>query len=189
MTRHPELNVDICIDDQRQDLVTEGIDLALRVGTLSDSGTVARRIGCWPLALAASPSYLQAMGTPQVPGDLISHRLISNTVSGTKLCSFRRGGHVESIRLTSRLTISINEVCIAAAVAGSGIVYTGILALRRELDDGSLVQVLPDWDVGAFEVRAVFPSRRAIKASARAFADFLVSELSDPEKLSRDAGA
>ena len=189
MTRHPELNVDICIDDQRQDLVTEGIDLALRVGTLSDSGTVARRIGCWPLALAASPSYLQAMGTPQVPGDLLSHRLISNTVSGTKLCSFRRGGHVESIRLTSRLTISINEVCIAAAVAGSGIVYTGILALRRELDDGSLVQVLPDWDVGAFEVRAVFPSRRAIKASARAFADFLVSELSDPEKLSRDAGA
>jgi DNA-binding transcriptional LysR family regulator len=74
----------------------------------------------------------------------------------------------------------MNEVCVAAAVAGSGIVYTGILAFRRELGDGRLVQVLPDWDVGTFDVHAVFPSRRAIKASARAFADFLVREMSDP---------
>jgi DNA-binding transcriptional LysR family regulator len=182
MTRHPELNVDICIDDDRQDLVTEGIDLALRVGALSDSGTVARRIGRWPLALAAAPSYLQAMGTPQVPNDLLRHRLISNTVSGSKLCSFRQGEQVESVRLSSRLTISVNEVCVAAAVAGSGIVYTGILALRRELDDGRLIQVLPHWDAGAFELHAVFPSRRAIKASARAFADFLMDELAAPDK-------
>jgi DNA-binding transcriptional LysR family regulator len=75
-TRHPELTVDICIDDERQDLVTESIDLALRVGELRDSGTVACRIGRWPLALAASPGYLQAAGVPQVPDDLASHRLI-----------------------------------------------------------------------------------------------------------------
>jgi DNA-binding transcriptional LysR family regulator len=179
-TRHPDLTIDICIDDERQDLVTESLDLALRVGELSDSGTVARSIGRWPLALAASPNYLQAMGTPTAPAGLSSHRLISNSVNGNDLCSLRRGDHVESIRLTRRLSISINEICVAAAVAGSGIVYTGILALRRELGDGRLVQVLPDWDAGDFEVHAVFPSRRAIKASARAFAEFLAHEMTRP---------
>ncbi len=177
--RHPELTIDICIDDERQDLVTESLDLALRVGELRDSGAVARRIGRWPLVLAASPSYLQAMGTPQVPGDLASHRLVSNSVNRSDSCSFRRGEHVESIRLTSRLSISLNEVCVAAAVAGLGIVYTGTLALSCELGDGRLVQVLPDWDAGGFEVNAVFPSRRAIKASARAFAEFLAHEMTE----------
>ena len=77
LDRHPALRVELVMDDQRQDLVAEGVDVALRFGDLPDSSAVARRLAAWPRVLIASPAYLQRAGTPRIPADLAGHAVIA----------------------------------------------------------------------------------------------------------------
>src|ERR1700753_838088 len=96
MTRNPNLRVELVVDDRRQDLIQEGIDVAIRFGKLADSSAVARLIGRWPLIVAAAPVYLDANGVPDTPEALAEHTfVIAGPVAGKELL-FRPGGrHVE----------------------------------------------------------------------------------------------
>jgi DNA-binding transcriptional LysR family regulator len=176
LSRHPALRVDLLIKDQRQDLVTEGVDVALRFGALTDSTAVARRVTAWPRVLAASPAYLAMAGTPRAPADLAAHAVIVGPARPPQGWSFRKKGKRVSVRLSGRLSTTVNEVSTAAALAGLGIVCMALAGCRKELEDGSLVRVLPDWDMGMVELHAVFTAGRAATLSARAFADFLIGE-------------
>lgn len=178
LERHPALRVDLTLDDQRQDLVTEGLDLALRFGPLPDSSIIARSIRAWPRILTASPAYLTKVGVPQTPADLSTHEIIVGPVSVTTNWSFHKdGGTAKSVRVEGRLRIAGNEGAIAAAVAGMGIVMTSSGAVRPEMESGQLVRVLEDWDLGPLELNAVFPGGKALKRAARAFTDHLVYTL------------
>ena len=132
MQHHPGLRVDLLMDDRHQELVSEGVDVALRFGTLADSTATARRLGTQSRLLVASPVYLQRAGVPQSPADLAAHSLIVGP-AGVKQgnWSFRRGGQPVTIRVEGRLNISSNEGAIAAAVANLGIVLYGALGLPR----------------------------------------------------------
>lgn len=177
---HPELRVEFILSDLRQDLVGEGVDVALRFGLLGDSGAVARRIGVTHRILAASPAYLKRAGTPELPSDLAGHSVIVGPAGlGSEGWAFQKDGRTMSIRAEGRITFNGGEASTAAAVAGLGVVSTGHLSCRAEIADGSLVRVLPDWSMGSAEVNAVLPAGRAAKPSARAFAEFLVRELRD----------
>jgi DNA-binding transcriptional LysR family regulator len=187
MKRHPALRIELLMTDQRQDLVIDGIDVALRFGALNDSTAVARQIGVWPRILAASPAYLAETAIPETPADLAAHTVIIGPASAASSWSFRRDNRVMSVRVEGRLTASINEGSVAAALAGLGIISTSLWGCcRRELASGALVRVLPDWDMGSVEMHAVFASGRAAKPAARAFAEFLIAELratAAPSKL------
>lgn len=176
MASHPALRVDLQVDDHRQDFVSEGIDLGLRLGVLPDSSAVARRLASWPRIIAASPGYVQQHGVPETPADLARHTMILGPARGGPGWVFRREGKAISIRPEGRLTASVNEVATASAVAGLGLVAMARLGCRQELEDGRLVQVLADWDMGAVDLHAVFPGGRAAKPSAKAFAAFLAAE-------------
>jgi DNA-binding transcriptional LysR family regulator len=176
MERHPALRVELVLDDQRQDFVSDAIDMGLRFGTLPNSRAVARRIGAWSRILAASPYYLRTAGMPKSPGDLLTHQFILGPARGNHSWSFSKDGKTTTIKVDGRLAISVNEVALAAAVAGLGIVTMTSGACRREMENGQLVRVLSDWDMGVIEAHAVFAASRAIKPSARAFADFLCKE-------------
>ena len=176
MAQHPLLRVDLICDDQRQDLVAEAVDVALRFGALPDSTAVARRIAAWPRVLAASPDYLAKAGVLKTPGDLSMHTVISGPSGGGSNWSFRKHHKVASFRVEGRLTVTVNEVAVAGAVAGLGIVSTTLYSCRNELMSGALVRVLSDWDMGRTEVHAVLAAGRAAKPAARAFTEFLVSE-------------
>lgn len=177
LLRHPGLQLDLLLVDHRQDLVTEGIDVALRFGPLADSTATVRHIRAWPRVLAASPDYLNEAGMPRTPADLSAHAIIIGPVSTTANWSFRKGGATTSVRVDGRLRIAGNEGAIAAAVAGVGIVMTSSGSLRREFDDGTLARVLGDWDLGTLELSAVFAAGRTTKRAARVFTDFLVEAL------------
>jgi DNA-binding transcriptional LysR family regulator len=178
MANYPALRVDLILDEWRQDLVTQGIDVALRFGPLSDSSVIIRHIRGWPLVLTASPAYLARAGFPQNPADLSAHDIVVGPVSANTNWSFRRkGGTTTSVRVEGRLRIAGNEGAIAAAVAGMGIVMTSSGAVRREMDGGQLARVLTDWDLGPLELNAVFPGGKTVKRSARAFTDYLVDAL------------
>jgi DNA-binding transcriptional LysR family regulator len=172
--RHPSLRIDLVLADSRQDLISEAVDVALRFGVLEDSTMLARRLGRTARMLVASPAYLERAGTPSKPADLSSHALIMGP-SGMRPdgWTFRAHGKSVSVRLESKLNVTVNEVATAAALAGLGIASTSIWGCRQELNRGDLVQVLADWEMGSVEVHAVLPAGRASKPASQAFVDYL----------------
>ncbi len=178
MERHPALKVDLLMDDQRQDLVGEGVDLALRMGFLADSTATARLVGLNPRLLAASPAYLERAGAPDTPADLAAHAVVggpAGLISGG--WSFHKDGRTVSVLTEGKVTTNSNEGAVAAAVAGLGIVSTGYWGSRQEIADGRLMQVLPDWRREPVELNAVYAAGRAAKPAARAFTDYLIAAL------------
>ncbi len=182
VVKHPALRIELLTDDLRQDFVNEGIDVGLRFGVLSDSTAVARRVGTWTRVIVASPAYLERAGVPQTPADLAAHSAIvgPSTIVGpshpSPAWTIRKDGRATSVQVDGRLTATINEVATAAAVAGLGLASMASFGCRKEIEEGALVRILPDWDMGSVELHAVFPGGRAAKPSARAFSDFLAAE-------------
>ncbi|WP_322107298.1 LysR family transcriptional regulator [Paraburkholderia sp. J41] len=177
--RHRSLKLDLLLVDQRQDLIPEGVDVALRLGVLGDSSATARRIRSWPRVLVASPGYLAKAGMPKHPTDLSAHDLIVGPMTSDMAWSFRRGGKKTSIRLDSRFRVDGNEGAIAAAVAGLGITMTTSGACRVETEKGSLVRVLPQWDLGSSDLHAVYVSGRGASRAAKVFTQYLIAALKD----------
>ena len=174
---NPNLCVELVVDDARQDLVTEAVDVALRFGKLEDSSAIARRIGINPRVLVAAPSYLQQAGHPASPADLTSHRIILGPVQSTNSAwRLERAGREVSVSLAGHISTNSNEAGINAAMAGLGIYATGRIGCEAELRAGQLLSVLPDWNLGGVELHAVFPAGRAAKPAARAFAERLHRE-------------
>jgi DNA-binding transcriptional LysR family regulator len=175
LSRNPKLRIALLVNDQRQALITEGVDVAFRFGPLGDSAATARRLGGIERVLVASPAYLRRAGRPQAPADLSSHAVIAGPM-GPHSWTFEKAGRRVSLRLEGRVFVSANEGAVAAAVAGLGIAATGVIASRQELAQQSLVRVLPDWQMGSVDVHAVFPAGRAAKAAARALAEHVAGE-------------
>jgi DNA-binding transcriptional LysR family regulator len=175
--QHPGLRVEFILNDDRQDLVGESVDVAMRAGVLDDSMAVARKVGTVRRVVVAAPAYLAKTGTPSVPGDLADHTTIvgpaGRVIEGW---TFRRDGKTISVRVKGRFVLNVMDAAVAAAAAGLGILSTGDLSVMSELETGQLVRVLPDWEMGLADINVVLPAGRAAKPSARAFADFMEAE-------------
>ena len=177
MAQHPALHMDLVMQDHRQDLVTEGVDVAFRFGSLPDSSMLARKLSSWPRVLVASPAYLTQADVLETPEDLARHAIVMGPVAMTWDWSFSKDGKLCAANVSGRLTVRSSEGAVAAATAGLGITTITIGACRRELDSGALVRVLPDWDAGTLELNAVFPSGKSAKPAARALVEYLAEEL------------
>ena len=180
MRRNPRLRIDLLMDDTHQELVSDGIDVALRFGTLVDSTATAWRLGGQPRLLIASPAYLEHAGKPEIPADLASHSIIIGP-AGVRAGNWSFSGKNApiAVRVEGRLNVSSNEGAVAAATAGLGIASTVAWGCRADLESGALVQVLSDWAMETVELNAVFPAGRTSKPSARAFAEYLSSSLAE----------
>jgi DNA-binding transcriptional LysR family regulator len=177
MTAHPNLDVRLSTEDRRQNLLADGIDVAVRSGKLDDSSARSRRIGVWPLVMAAAPRYLASRATPQTPADLAVHEfVVAGPVAGRTLTMSHDDRKV-SVQVSGRLAINGTDSAVAAGIEGVGIVVASLPSFRREIERGTLVRLLSDWDIGELEVHALFPSGQAPKPAARAFVDFLVDLL------------
>lgn len=178
MERHPKLRVDLAVDDRYQNLVVEGIDVALRFGSLSDSTATARLLDTSPRLILASPDYLRRWGRPETPAELQSHAaIVGPSGNMPRVWTFTKDGERSSVRIDGRLSASSNEAAVTAAVDGLGIVSTVFWGCRAELERGALVQLLPGWQTESIELHALFQGGRAAKAASRAFVDHLVSHL------------
>jgi DNA-binding transcriptional LysR family regulator len=178
MQLHPALRINLLMNDRNQDLVAEGIDVALRFGALADSSAVARRLGASPRLLVASPAYLARAGSPDTPESLANHEVIVGPLGiGLDSCTFLRDGRTTTVRVEGRLTTSANMASVAAAVAGLGVASVALWNCRSEIESGALVQVLAGWQMEPIELHAVFTAGRSAKPSARAFADYLMTTL------------
>lgn len=175
---HPALRIEFILNDDKQDLVGDAVDVAVRVGALADSSAVARKIGVVHRTLAASPAYLAKAGTPTEPAELTKHTLIVGPAGRSmEAWVFKKCGKATSIRIEGRYILNGGEGATAAATAGLGIISAGVLGMLNELQSGKLVRVLPDWEMGSADVHVVLPGGRSAKPSARAFANFIAAEL------------
>jgi LysR family transcriptional regulator, regulator for bpeEF and oprC len=176
MQSHPEIVVETTIRGTPATLVEENLDVLVTVGDLADSSLTARKLGVTHHVLVASPSYLAAQGTPEVPRDLASHRVI---VSGRRdgpaftQWTMTRARETESVfipaRAISREGILMHEACLA----GGGICRLAEFSVRGRLQRGELVAVLSDWSLGELPIHAVFPGRKDIPAKVSAFVRFV----------------
>lgn len=174
---HAQLRIELVVDDRRQDLISENVDVVLRFGKLADSSAIARRIGRWPLVVAASPSYIARKGLPILPADLASHNFVIAGPTAGKGLTFKKDGSEISIQTNGSLAITGAEVAINAGVCGLGIIVASLPSVEREFGQSTLVRLLPDWDIGDITAHALFPSGQTPKPAARAFVDFIVRHL------------
>jgi DNA-binding transcriptional LysR family regulator len=165
------------MDDGRQDLVRDAIDVAIRSGKLGDTSATSKRIGTNPLLIAASPAYLKRSGRLKTPNDLPGHPVMIGPPLTEGVCTFEKEGRLVSIKVDAPLSANIKEAAVAGAVAGLGIVACSLWSCRAELKSGALVEILKDWDMGSVDVHAIFPAGRGAKLAARSFADFLTKDL------------
>jgi DNA-binding transcriptional LysR family regulator len=174
--RHPRLRIQFQLGDRRHDLVREAVDVAIRLGRLSDSTATAKLIAMIPRVAVASPEYLARNGAPETPDELVRHRIVAGPAAAVPTAwRFERHGQQSEIKLEAHFSTDENEGAIAAASAGFGITSTSFWACRRELEAGGLVRLLPEWTLAGIPVHAYFPMGRATRAAARAAIDHLVA--------------
>jgi DNA-binding transcriptional LysR family regulator len=176
MACHPSLDIDVILDDRVIDLVSEGIDIALRLGTLADSSAVARKIASGARSVVATPAYLARAGTPKMPTDLAHHHAVVYSQLGDNWF-FRQGNEEVSVAVRGRLRVSAAEGIRAAVLADIGLAVASDWMFVPELASGAVRRVLPQWTLPPIDLWAVFPTGRLASAKARAFADFVEDAL------------
>jgi DNA-binding transcriptional LysR family regulator len=178
LRKHPALRVELTVADERQDLIAEGADVAIRLGRLDDSGFGARKLATLERWVVAAPSYLKNRGTPKTPAELSAHDCIFGPGSSSRdTWVFKKGDSLISVDVTGRIHTNSGPGALVSAVAGLGIVVASSTAAGDELKAKTLVPLLRDYTLDPTDVHAVFPGGPRPSAKVRAFVDFLASEL------------
>jgi len=174
MESWPEVEIRLEFSDRMVDLVEEGYDLGVRIGHLSDSSLIAKRLAPACLATIASPAYLDRHGTPDHPSDLSGHACIIDRNKPTpNLWRFSQGREVVEAKVQGRLTLNGARAAVAAACEGAGIACPPAWAAEPALEAGAVVRLLDDWQPDHRDLWAVFPSNRYLAHRVRLFVDFL----------------
>lgn len=176
---HPGVRVELVLHDRNLNLVDEGLDVAVRIGTLTDASLIVRRVGEVRRVVVASPSYLAAHPPPREPSDLIDHAIVfTATRPGPLTWQFggpRRGA---TVHLTPRLHVNEIEAALLAIRAGHGIGRAMSYQVADDLASGALVRLLADREPPALPVQIVVPSARHLSPRTRSFVDHAARALS-----------
>jgi DNA-binding transcriptional LysR family regulator len=172
----PDVDVHLVLDDRNVELVAEGFDLAIRIGTLADSSLKARKLTEARRVLAASPDYLARAGTPRTLEDLTSHQLLhyTNLATGNFWRLTSPSGEERQFRVGGRITANNGDALLKAAEAGLGIINSPTFITCASMATGRLVEVLPDRAPDMLGIWAVHPEGRFTQPKLRALIDFLV---------------
>jgi DNA-binding transcriptional LysR family regulator len=176
LARHPDLRVDLVVNDRFVNLLEEGFDLAIRIGgRLADSSLVARRLGSVAVQTCASPAYLERRGVPRRPRDLLAHECLRFGLMTTRAeWQFRgpRKGTV-AFEVAGRIVVNDAASLLEAALVGAGIAKLPSFLAEGALTRGALVEVLADFREPDLGIWVVHPAGRAPQPKVRAFVDFL----------------
>jgi DNA-binding transcriptional LysR family regulator len=174
LQQHPDLEIEVVLDDRNVDLVREGIDVALRMGRLADSSLAAKRVTSGRHVVVGTPAYFAKAGEPTEPSGLTAHEaVIYDQGGGGADWSFERGGAAVVVTLKSHLRVSAAEGVRAAVLANAGLAITSEWMFAPEIANGTVTVVLQDWKLPQIDLWAVYPTGRTATAKARIFTQFV----------------
>lgn len=183
LAAHPQIELELSSTDRRVDLVREGFDCVLRVGTLADSSLVARPLGHYQLLNVASAGYVAQHGMPRTLDDLPRHRLVHYVATlGAKSAGFEyvvpESGETRFIEMAGAVTVNNSEAYQAACLAGLGIIQAPASGyLTPLLESGQLVEVLPEWRAAPMPVSLLYANRRHQPKRVQAFMNWVAAEM------------
>lgn len=179
---HPQVNLDLDLSSRRVDLISEGFDLAVRIGKLpEDSLLVARKLAQMDSGLYASSDYLREHGEPRQPEDLLEHKALHLRSSSGQVQPWKLKNAEQSWQgsVPGKIQANTPELLMYLACNSAGIVALPHRVAKQKVLSHQLQQVLPGWELPAADVWAVFPGRRLLPTKTRAFIDMLVSALGE----------
>ncbi len=188
--RHPRVTIDMRLENRVMDLVTEGVDVGLRLhgeDIPGDGGLMVRSLGRFSAAVYASPAYIERRGAPQSPAELREHDVAVHKAASRRALPFHSQGGEELVRITDPVIESNDFGLIQSLVeTGTVIALLPLLFTAQSRDGGTLVRVLPEWTMRSGRLSLVWPASRHLAPRVRAFID-LCSERLNEERLERTA--
>ena len=176
LAAHPMLELGLSTTDRLVDVVHEGFDCVLRVGALGDSELVARRLGQMRMINCASPAYLRAQGTPQTLNELDSHRLVhyaGSLAASTAAWEYLDGQRYRQKPMRCSIVVNGTDAYQAACIAGLGLIQVPAHGVRRHIERGLLVEVLPQHTAAPLPVSLLYPQRRHLPRRVQVFMGWL----------------
>lgn len=170
---HPQVQLEIAFEDRKADLIGEGYDLTVRIGTLADSSLITRRLADVRAAVVASPVYLNERGRPTQPSELAGHDVIHYT-NATNPWRFKGPQGWERIRVNPRLRTDNGQMALAAGKAGLGIMILPWFMAEKDVENGDLEHILPEHPHDGGGIHLLISPARAGIARVRALVSFLV---------------
>lgn len=180
LERWPDLTIDLRMGDRRIEVLEDGVDLTLRVGSLPDSSLKARRLGEMQVATLASPAYLDKFGRPEHPRDLHNHFQIayaSPTTGRLETWEWREAGERRNTEVPWRLSVNHAEGYVAAALAGMGLIQAPVADLADHLASGALIEVMEAFRPDPLPVHLIYYGRLHGLARLRVVADWIEQTL------------
>lgn len=178
MAIYPDIQIELMLSDSYQDLIEQGLDMAVRIGQLRDSSLVATEVGHVQRVLVASPHYIATHGAPEIPGQLADHPLIAGTIPAQQReWRFRAEAQQERVRITPRVTVNDVETQLVACRAGKGIARLFSYQVYDDLQTGVLSEVLAHCRPPAVPVQLVAQNVKYMPARVRAFWDLARTRL------------
>ena len=174
--RYPDIQLALSLSDRSVNLVEDGFDLAIRIAAITDASVAARKLAPNRRVVCASPEYLRRHSAPRTPEELVQHNCLLAT-QFTSTWDYRSPeGKPGSVRVTGHYSCDNWEVLREWAVAGLGVALKSTWDVRRHLESGALVPLLPGYNFDSdVAIYAIYPHRRHLPAKTRAFIDFLAN--------------
>jgi DNA-binding transcriptional LysR family regulator len=178
MARYPKVEVELQASDRPADFFAQGLDLAVRIRELPDSGMQARKLGEIRVVVFGTPAYFAKHGRPLSPDDLAHHQCIVRLLEGgDETWPFRINGRRKLVPVSGRFRTDSTPAIHAAVAAALGIGLTPLWQIRDMIDQGVVEVVLEDYEATRIPIHAVWPSTRRLSMKARLFIDLLAGRL------------
>ena len=179
MRENPDISVELNLSDEYVDFVKDRIDVAVRIGELSDSSFVARKLASNNRVLVASPNYIEKYGVPNNPADLVEHNcIIPSFISPDNTWQFIKGSTKKAVKVSGNLRCNNGVPLYEAAKGGIGIALLATFIVKQDLEENNLVQLLPEWQVEPCNIYAIYSYSNFVAPKIKAFVEFFVKQFS-----------
>ncbi len=174
LSEHRDVTINLNLNDRVVDMIADGVDVAIRIASLSDSSLVGVKLADNQRVLVAAPAYLKRHGTPQTLAELAKHNCLAISSEGSQRgWTFRDQGKLVTIKVAGNMVCNDGEVLHDWALAGKGLAWRSMWEVGAEIESGRLQTVLDAHAAPGNDIYAVFAQRRHLPLRIRAFVDFL----------------
>ena len=182
LTEHRDVTLTLNLNDRVVDLIGEGIDVAIRIASLSDSSLIGAKLADNKRIVVASPAYIKRHGIPRTVDDLQKHNCLAISSEGSQRgWSFRQNGKIVTVKVAGNMVCNDGQVLHDWALAGKGLAWRSMWEVGSEIESGKLVSVLDEFAAPGNDIYAVFAQRRHLPLRIRVFVDFLRRAYAQPE--------